>query len=131
MDDLSILNRDDRDEPVVIGSASRKNRAVHFVLENHDATIHGAVHNEGVTIVKLDRFAVSGEASHQIGAPSYCRRPSGNVIAGFEEHAFGKSVEIVFAVNKSPQAFQDDFEKGIESLKLFVLSSCHKQLLCV
>ncbi len=44
MDDLSVLNRDDRDEPVVIGRSTRKNRAVHFVLENHDATIPGAVH---------------------------------------------------------------------------------------
>ena len=39
------------------------------------------------------------------------------MIARFEECVFGKRVEIVFAVNKSPQAFQDDSEKGIESFK--------------
>ena len=53
------------------------------------------------------------------------------MIARFEERVFGKRVEIVFAVNKSPQAFQDDSEKGIESFKHFVLGFCHKQLLCV
>src|SRR5437667_4336571 len=117
MDDLFVLNRDDRDEAVVIGCSTRKNRAVHFVLENHDATIPGAVHNKCVAGVKLDRLAVSGEACHQIGASSYRRRPAGKVIARFEECVFGKRVEIVFAVNKSPQAWHDDSEKGIESFK--------------
>jgi hypothetical protein len=131
MNDLSALNRNDRDEPVVIGCATRKNRAVHFVLENHDATIPGAVHNKCVAGVKLDRLAVSGEACHQIGASSYRQRPAGKVIARFEECVFSKRVKIVFAVNKSAQAFQDDFEKRIESFKLFVLGLCHKQLLCI
>ena len=48
MNDLSVLNRDDRDEPVVVGCAARKNRAVHFVLENHNATVLTAVHNQRV-----------------------------------------------------------------------------------
>jgi len=95
---------------------------VHFVLENHDTTVLTAVHNKCVAGVQLDRLAVSGEACHQIGAPSYRRRPAGKVITRFEERFFGKRVEIVFAVNKFPQAFQDDFEKGIESFKPFVLS---------
>jgi hypothetical protein len=131
MDDLSVLNRDDRDKPVVIGCATRKNRAVHFVLENRDATIPGAVHNKCVAGVKLDRLAVSRKACHQIGASSYHQRPAGKVIARFEECVFGKRVKIVFAVNKSAQAFQDDFEKRIESFKRFVLGLCHKQHLCV
>src|ERR1700730_5472747 len=131
MDDLSVLDRDDRDEPVVIGCATRKNRAMHFVLENHDATIPGAVHNKCVAGVKLDRLAVSGEACHQTGASSYRRRPAGKVIARFEEAVFGKRGEIKFAVNKSPKAFQDDSEKGIESFKHLVLGFCHKQLVCV
>src|SRR4029077_21097370 len=44
MDDLSLLNRDHRNEPVVIGCAARKNLAVHFVFQNHDATIPRVVH---------------------------------------------------------------------------------------
>src|SRR5260370_44200 len=115
MGDLYVFNRDDRHEPVVIGCTTRKNRAVHFVLENHDATIPGAVHNKCVAGVKLDRLAVSREACHQIGASSYRRRPAGKVIARFEECVFGKGIEIVFAVNKSPQAFQDDSEKGLRA----------------
>ena len=102
MDDLSVLNRDDRDEPVVIGCATRKNRAVHFVLEDHDATVLTEVHNKCIAGVKLDRLAVSGEASHQIGASSNRRGPAGEVIARFEDRVFGKRVEIVFAIDESP-----------------------------
>jgi hypothetical protein len=43
---------------------------VHFIFEDHDATFLGAVHNKRIARVKLDRLAVSGEASNQIGAVS-------------------------------------------------------------
>ena len=65
MDDLSVLNRDDRDEPIVIGCATRKNLAVHVVLKDHDATVLTAVHNKRVAGVQLDRLAVSREVRHQ------------------------------------------------------------------
>jgi len=54
MNDFSVLNRDDRDESVVIGRTARKNPAVHFVFEDHDATILRAMHNKCVAGVKLD-----------------------------------------------------------------------------
>src|ERR1700730_4381716 len=53
---FTLLNRDDRNESVVVGCATRKNLAVHFVLENHDATIPRVVHNKCVARVKLDRL---------------------------------------------------------------------------
>src|ERR1700758_1739431 len=101
MHDLSFLNRYDRNEPVVIGRAARKNSAVHFVLENHDATILRAMHNKCISGVKLDRPAVSREASHQIGSSSNRQRPAGKVIAELEERVFGNRVEIVIAINES------------------------------
>jgi hypothetical protein len=61
MRDLSFLNRHDRDEPVVIGGAIRKNLAVHFVFKDYDAAILRAVHDKCVAGVQLDRLAVSGE----------------------------------------------------------------------
>ena len=126
MDDLSPLNRDSRDEPVVIGCATRKNHAMHFVLENHNATIPRVVHNKCVARVELDRLAVSAEAGYQIGASSNYRRPTGKVIARFENRVFGKRVEIVFAINEFPYALHDDSEERIESFKTFVLGFCHK-----
>ena len=120
MDDLSVLNRDDRDEPIVIGCATRKNLAVHVVLKDHDATVLTAVHNKCVAGVKLDRLAVSREARHQIGSSSNRRGPTGKVVAGLEDCVIGKRIEIVFAIDESAQAFQDDFEEGIESFKSFV-----------
>jgi len=101
MRDLSVLNCDNRDESVVIGGSIRKNPSVHFILEDHDTTIPTAVYNKCVAGVKLDRLAVSGEASHQIGSTSNCQRPTGEVIPGLEECVFGKRIEIMIAINKS------------------------------
>ena len=71
----------------------RKNSPVDFVFLNQDATIPRVVHNKCVARVKLDRLAVSGEASHQIGASSNRRRLAGQVIARFEDYDFSKRVE--------------------------------------
>jgi hypothetical protein len=60
---------------------------VHFILD--DPTVLRAVHNKCVAGVKLDRLAVSGEASHQIGSSLNRQRPTGEVIAELEECVFG------------------------------------------
>src|SRR5882762_4417304 len=101
MNDFSVLNRDDRDEPVVIGRTARKNFAVHFVFEDHDATILRAMHNKCVAGVKLDRLAVSREASHQIVSSSNRQRPTGKVISEPQECVFGNRVEIMVTINES------------------------------
>src|ERR1700747_1854589 len=93
MHDLSFLNRYDRDEPVVVGRTARKNFAMHFVLKDDDATILRAMHNKCVAGVKLDRLAVSREASHQIGSSSNRQRPTGKVISELEKSVFGNRVE--------------------------------------
>ena len=79
MNDFSVINRDDRNEPVVVGRTARENFAVHFVFEDHDATILRTMHNKRVAGVKLDRLAVTREPSHQIGSPSNRQRPTGKV----------------------------------------------------
>src|ERR1700732_4863873 len=101
MNDFSVLNRDDRNEPVVVGRTARENFAVHFVLEDHDATILRTMHTKRVAGVKLDRLAVSRKASHQIGSPSNRQRPTGKVISELEKCVFGNGVEIMVAINKS------------------------------
>src|ERR1700674_4664649 len=126
MYDLSVLNCDNRDESIVIGGTIRKNPSVHFIFEDHDATIPRAVHNKCVAGVKLDRLAVSGEASHQIGSTSNCQRPTRKVITGLEDCVFSKRIEIMIAINESAQAFHDDFEERIESFKHLVLGFRHK-----
>src|SRR6266852_989199 len=101
MNDFSVLNRDDRNEPIVVGRTARENFPVHFVFEDHDATILRTMHNKRVAGVKLDRLAVSGEASHQIGSSSNRQRPTGEVIAELEECVFGNRIEIMIAIDKS------------------------------
>src|SRR5580700_419475 len=101
MNDFSVINRDDRNEPVVVVRAARENFPVHFVFEDHDATILRTMHNKRVAGVKLDRLAVSREASHQICSPSNRQWPTGKVISELEECVFGNRVEIMVAINKS------------------------------
>ena len=101
MHDLSVLNCDHRDESVVIGDSIRKNSSVHFVLEDHDTTVLRAVHTKCIAGVKLDRLAVSGEASHQIGSTSNCQRPTGELKAGLKEYVFGERIEVMIAIDES------------------------------
>src|SRR6266702_7239453 len=101
MNDFSVLNRDDRDESVVIGRTARKNFAVHFVFEDHDATILRTMHHKCVAGVKLGRLPVSREASHQVGSPSNRQGPTGKVISELEKCVFGNRVEIMVAINES------------------------------
>src|SRR5437879_6811089 len=104
MNDFSVLNRDDRDESVVIGRTARKNFAVHFVFEDHDATILRAMHNKCAAGVKLDRLAVSREDSHQIGSSSNRQRPTGKVISELEECVYCHRGEIIIHINESVTA---------------------------
>src|ERR1700726_1597094 len=46
MDDLFVLDRHDRYEPVVVGHPSREDLAVYFVFEDHNATILSMVYNK-------------------------------------------------------------------------------------
>src|SRR4029077_12234825 len=101
MNDFSVLNRDDRDESVVVGRTARENFAVHFVFEDHDATILRTVHNKRVAGVKLDRFAVSREASHQIGSSSNRQRPTRKTISELEECVFSNRLEIMLTINEA------------------------------
>ena len=64
MHDFSLFNCDDRDQPVVMRCATRKNLAVYFLFEDHDAIILAAMHNKCVAGMKFDRLAVSGEVGH-------------------------------------------------------------------
>src|SRR5271170_2598120 len=108
MHDLPVLNRDDRNEPVVIRRAGRENLSMYFVFEDHDATILCRMHDKPVAAMKPDAVAVPGEGGHEIGAALNRLRPTGKVVAGFINCILGKGVEIVFAVNQSTETFQDD-----------------------
>src|SRR5580658_4848824 len=103
MDDLSILNCDNRDEPVVIERPARKNLAMHFIFEDHDAAICRAMDDECVAGVQIDRLPISGEAGHQIGSALNLHRPTWKVIAALEGCVLGKDIEIVIPIDKPTQ----------------------------
>src|SRR5579862_9542533 len=101
MNDFPVLNRDDRNEPVVVGRTARENLPVHFVFEDDDATVLRTMHNKRVARVKIDCLAVSREAIHQIGSPSNRQRPTGKVISELEKCVFANRVEKMVAINES------------------------------
>jgi hypothetical protein len=119
MDDFSVPNGDDGDQPVIVGRAGCKDFTVHFVFEDHDAAIlarahNSGVHNERVAGVKADGFAVSGKAGDQICASSNDERPARELITGLEDGIVGKRVEIMIAIDKSAQTFHDNLKEWIQ-----------------
>jgi len=131
MYDLSVLNRDDRDEPVVIGRTTGENPSVYFVLKDHDATILSAMYNKCIAGVKFDGLAVSGEAGHQISSSLNRYRPAREVVAGLEDYAIVDRIEIVFPINQLTQTSQDDFKEWIQGFENTVFRFFHWQLLGV
>src|ERR1700692_774272 len=95
MDDLSVLDGDDRYEPVVVGNATRKDCAVHLVFENCDATTLGMVYNKSVGGVQPDVVAIPRELSHQVSSASNRWRPPRNAIAKLKKRVLCNRVEIV------------------------------------
>src|ERR1700721_1595942 len=98
MNDFPVVNRDDRNEPVVVGRTARENLPVHFGFKDHDATILCTMHNKRVASEKSDALAVPREASHQMGSPSNRRRLTGKVISELEKCVFANRVEKMVAI---------------------------------
>src|SRR5580704_16079377 len=78
--DLPVLDRDDRDEPVIVRRTRRHDLAVHRVLEDDDAPVLRAVHDEPVGRFEPDVVSVAGERTHQAGATSNHHRPTREVV---------------------------------------------------
>src|ERR1700722_16793495 len=129
MDNLSVLNGDDGDQPVVVGHVGSQNLAVHFVFENHNAAIlmgarktrvrntgvlNSWVQHECVAGVKANTLAISGKARDQICASSNNERPTWKLITGLEDCIVGKRVEIMLAIDESAQALHDNFKEWIQ-----------------
>lgn len=99
-----------------IGGAPEQSRGFSFISavgERTDEAILTAVHNERVAGVNADGFAVSGEASDEIGASSNDEWPAREVITGLEDCILGKRVEIMLAIDKPAEALHDNFKERI------------------
>ena len=108
MHDFPFLDRDDRDEPVVIGHPGCENRAVHVVFEDHDAIILRAVHKKPIGGVKLYGFAVSRKLIHQSGSPANCPGPTGKVVAEIKKGIIRNRL----AVDEPGQSYQHNVIRG-------------------
>jgi hypothetical protein len=63
--DLAILNRGDRDKPVVIGRIGGEYLAMHFVLEGHDTAVLGRIRDQRIAAIKPDVVTVSRIERHE------------------------------------------------------------------
>jgi len=118
MHDFPFLDRDDRDEPVVIGHPGCENRAVHVVFEDHDAIILRAVHKKPIGGVKLYGFALSRKLIHQNGSPANCPGPTGKVVAEIKKGIIRNRVEEVLAVDEPGQSYQHNVKERIRGAKI-------------
>jgi hypothetical protein len=76
MHDPSVLNRDDRNEPVVIRRTSPQNLSVYLVFEDDNASISCRVDDEAVAQVKLDALTISEKVAIRFERPRIvCGQP--------------------------------------------------------
>jgi hypothetical protein len=85
VDDLLVLDRDDGDEPVVVGHARRDDPAVHLVLQDYDARILRAVNDEPAGGVEPDVVSVARELVHQARSAPNDPGPTREVVEELEE----------------------------------------------
>src|ERR1700728_4763424 len=90
---------------------------MHFIFEDHDARVLGAMDDERVAGVKADRLAIAREAGHQIGSALDLRRPAREAIAGLEDCIFSKRIKKMFPVDQPLQPSQDDLKERIQGWK--------------
>jgi hypothetical protein len=99
--DLSIADRDDGKEPVVVWSACRENRTVYFAFEDNNAAVFSVVDDKLISRVQPDIVAVPGVLSHQIGPSSNRPRPTRKVVEKLKKSVIGDGVEIMLAINEA------------------------------
>src|SRR5580692_3939367 len=79
-DNLSVLDGDDGDKPVVIGSAGFQSLAVNLVFQNNDAIFLVMMNDKVIAFVNLDAVAIPGISGYQILAPTNLLRPTGETV---------------------------------------------------
>jgi hypothetical protein len=99
--DLSVVDRDDGEEPVVVWNACRENRTVHFAFEDNNTAVLSMMHDKLISRMQPDIVAIPGKLSHQIGPSLNRSRPTRKVIEKLEKSLIGNRVEIMLAINEA------------------------------
>jgi len=97
--DLSVLDGNDRDEPVVVLGAGRQNLTMDIVFDDDNARVLRSVHDELISAVEDDVVAVARIECHQGVTTTNCLGPSGEMISKFKLRVIDDGVEIVVAVD--------------------------------
>src|SRR6266481_3870568 len=93
--DFAVLNRGDRDKPVVIGRISGDYLPMHFVFEGHDPTVLGRMHEQRIASIESDVVPISGIERYEVVAASCYPWPARKFIEKLKYHVVGEGVKIV------------------------------------
>src|ERR1700676_3563175 len=74
--DLAVLNKSDRDKPIIVDGAGLEYLAVNLVFEGHNVTIRGRMRGQRIAALEEDAVAVPGIERHEVCATSYRLRPT-------------------------------------------------------
>ena len=93
--DFAVLNKDDRDNPVVVvGSARLERLAVNVTLESHDPTVRWRMHHRRIAALKSDAVVVVGIERHEVRSAPHLLRPVGHAVAKLEEDVAGRGAQV-------------------------------------
>src|SRR5580700_6247242 len=79
--DFAVLNRGDRDKPVLVGRIGGDDLPMHFVFEGHDTTVIGRMHEQRVASIESDVVPVVGIERDEVVAASYYPRVARKFVA--------------------------------------------------
>src|ERR1700722_16402405 len=82
--DFAVLNKGDRDKPVIVGGAGLEYLAVNLVFEGNNVPIRGRMRGQRIAALKQDVVAVPGIKRHEVYTTSYRFRPTRHVVTKFE-----------------------------------------------
>src|SRR5271163_2299973 len=82
--DLAVLNKSDRDKPIIVGGAGLEYLAVNLVFEGHNAAIRRRMRGQRIAALKNNTVAVPGKERHEVCPTSYRLRPTRHQVTKFE-----------------------------------------------
>src|SRR5260221_14142886 len=123
--DLAVLDGNDRDEAVVVGSTRPDCLTMDLVLENRNAGILRSVRDERTRAVEDDVVPIARIERHQRLAAVNSERPSWENVPELEHRDVGKGIEVMVPIDEAGQPLLDDVEERVECSKGRVLTISH------
>src|SRR5258705_5911621 len=121
LDNLAVLDGNDRDEAVVVGGTVPDYFAVYLVFDNHDTGILRSVRNERIRAMQDDVVAIAHIERHERLTTIKSLGPSWENVSKLEHRVVGNGIEITVAVDQPARPCWTMLKKRVERSKGRVL----------